>query len=158
LREKSVPRRFAAFFVVGIIVEAVRLTAFALLLEGMSPWKVNLVSMGFSLIVAFPLYALLVWPDRPGRIWCKIVRFVISRGATITLKGGLFPFWVSWVPCPLYKIVLEVVGAVVKILPLVRSASTIISCEFMSAALMDLMVAVFIVFTLHDRVSFWRRG
>lgn len=152
MRRVSFPRRYTTFFVVGFVVEACRLLAFALL-SGWPSWVANASSLALRFLVAFALNATFTWSDRPGGWRGKFGRFFINKGGTTLIKIAGFPLWLIWLPCPLYGLVCTILDG----LPFLGWLANLVTCELLSAALMDLVVALSISFFLHDRISFVER-
>lgn len=153
----SSPRRYLTFFVLGLLLEVVRLVAFHFFLKEWNPLLANVVSVPIETIVAFLLYARFIWPGRPGSFGKKLVRFSVNKGITMLLKLGLFPLWLMNFPCPLLGLRESLVDvfAAVPFAPLLLQR---MSCELLSVATMDLVIALTITFTLHDAISFAKEG
>lgn len=149
-------RRYATFFVVGIVVEAIRLLSFWAIEKSFVPEVANLFSLLINIVPSFLFHGGITWKDRPGSWWAKLVRFSGSKWLTWTIKAGLFPFWIKVLSCPLYDLTHSVVDHLGTIMPILAPPMhALFTCEWMSLALMDLVIALTIGFLTHDRFSFW---
>lgn len=142
--------RFLRFFVLGIVSELVRLLVFRSL-QSRSTSLANLISVPFGVLAAFFLYSTLVWPDRSGSQIDKFVRFGTCKGLTSAVKWMLLPGWLAAFPCPLYDITHTIIDSVI---PTVSILDTLITCEWMSAASMDLGIALILGYYLNNNISF----
>lgn len=92
--------RFTKYFVVGSVLETVRMVSFHFLLNesGSTSLKSNFYSLLLSLIVGFPLMAKFIWPDRGGMTVGQVVRYIavwlLALGIKLPLLGVIFE------PCP----------------------------------------------------------
>lgn len=160
MKKVSFLRRYATFFVVGIIVEAIRLLSFWVIEKSFAPEVANLFSLLINIVTSFLFHGGITWKDRHGSWWTKLVRFSGSKWLTWTIKAGLFPFWIRapFLSCPLYDLTHSIVDCLGTIVPILgHTMHALFTCEWMSLALMDLVIALTIGFITHDRFSFWEK-
>lgn len=149
--------RYLNYFIVGIGVEGSRLVSFWLFGKVFSPEVANILSLPINILVSFLLFEQITWKDRSGSWVGKLFRFTIGKLLTTGLiKGAVFPFWraVPFLACPLY----EVTHSIVDFFPFISGLlHGLFTCDWMSVATMDFVLAMTFGFFVNDKFSFWKR-
>ncbi|MDA2935897.1 GtrA family protein [Patescibacteria group bacterium AH-259-L05] len=160
-KERTFLNRYIIFFIVGSIVEAIRLLNYRVFEKDLGPDLANIASLLIGVIASFLLHSFITWRNRPGSWKGKIVRFSASKWFLWIIKAGLFPLWrnVPGLDCPFYGVTHQIVDALALVIPLLGPPlHNLFTCGWMSLALMDLVIALTVGFLTHDRFSFWKRS
>lgn len=147
--------RFAKYFVVGSVLEMVRMISFHLLLNesGSTSLESNFYSLLLSLIVGFPLMAKFIWPDRGGATVGQVARYItvwlLALGIKLPLLGVISE------PCPSLQVSID---AWAVNFPMLWGLGTLremfFSCVNLTTAAMDFFIAIGLKYILFDRLVF----
>ena len=160
-RLRLIARRYAIFFVLGVVSELFGLLVFRLA-EAILPTDfANAVSVVPAVAFSFLLHYLITWRDRPGSFLVKGGKFVGAKMWLLGVRIVVFPLWrrVPWFSCPLYGVAhmgAQITSFYLGLPWLGMLLHKLFSCGWMELALFDLSFALTLGFVINDGFVFRR--